>query len=438
MAGILDFLLQLFGGRKSPGMVGRGMVITEDTKLSPGVYYLPDGITITASGITLDGNGAIIVGNDRKGRGVTVQGKDNVTIKNLRVREYYHGIYAHRCKNLTVSGCQVASTAEVAPNTIFLDIWLTAETSYGGGIFLSQVEDSAITANDIQHQMNGLLTYDCRRLNVKDNVANYCSGFGIHLFATSDSVFEENFVDYCSRWQPRGGRTGHMGADATGFLIVSGSSHNIFRRNYARLGGDGFFMAGLNPRFEYKPCNDNLFEENDASYSPNIGFEATFCQDNTFKNNTANYCNYGFWLGFSGANTLEGNTMNFCHQAGIAVENGYGFKVTDNRFHGNSHGIMLWSKHLPQLIAVVPKNDTSYDWTIERNTFSRHDKAIRIAANQDHGIRPFQPGGPRPHHHIIRANTIQDNRIGIELKETDDTLLEGNNLQGNVERDLDQ
>lgn len=436
MQRFFDALARLLGGQKSE--IGRGMVITQDTRLSPGVYYLPDGITIAASGVTLDGRGAIIVGHDRKGRGVTVQGKENVTIKNLRVREYRHGIYAHRCKNLTINGCQVTSTAEVAPNSVFLDIWLTPDAAYGGGIMFWEVEDSAVTANDLQHQMNGLLTYGCSRLNVRENVASYCSGFGIHLFGTSDSVFEENFADYCCRWHPRGGRTGHMGADAAGFLIVAGSSRNVFRRNYARLGGDGFFMAGLNPRFEYRPCNNNLFDENDSSYSPNIGFEATFCQDNTYTSNIANYCNYGFWLGFSATNTLQGNTMNYCHQAGIAVENGYGFKVVENTFHGNSHGILLWSKHIPQFAGVVPDNDTSKDWTIEKNTFTRHDKAIRIAANQDHGIRPYMPGGVRPHNHIIRGNTIRDNRIGIELKEADRTVLENNVMEQNVERDLDE
>ncbi|MBZ0289851.1 MAG: right-handed parallel beta-helix repeat-containing protein, partial [Anaerolineae bacterium] len=296
MLRFLNTLLRLFGGQ--PGStLGRGMVITQDTKLTPGVYYLPDGITIAADGVTLDGGGAVIVGHQRQGRGVEIQGKNRVTIKNLRVRDFYHGIYARNCQQLTIDHCQITSTAEVEPNTIFLDIWLKADAAYGGGVLLWNVQDSTISANDLQHQMNGLLTYGCNRLTVKENTASYNSGFGMHLFATSDSLFEENFVDYCCRWQPRGGRTGHMGADATGFLIVSGSCDNVFRRNYARLGGDGFFMAGLNPQFEYRPCNNNLFEENDASYSPNIGFEATFCQDNTFKNNTANYCNYGFWLG---------------------------------------------------------------------------------------------------------------------------------------------
>src|SRR5512146_2577537 len=113
-----------------------GLIITQDTVLDPGVYFLPGGIIIGADGVTLDGNGAMLVGDRRSGRGVTVEGRSNVTIKNLRIREYYHGIYARGCPGLTVTGCQITSTAEVEANTVFLDVWLPLERAYGGGILL--------------------------------------------------------------------------------------------------------------------------------------------------------------------------------------------------------------------------------------------------------------------------------------------------------------
>jgi type 1 fimbria pilin len=69
-----------------------GMVITKDTVLQPGVYHLPNGVTIAADGVTLDGNGALLIGNHRTGVGVRVEGRQGVTIKGLRLREYYHGI----------------------------------------------------------------------------------------------------------------------------------------------------------------------------------------------------------------------------------------------------------------------------------------------------------------------------------------------------------
>jgi len=423
-----------------------GMIITQDTVFTPGVYVLPHGITVAAGGVTLDGNGAHIIGHERTGSGITVTGCDHVTLKNLHIQEYYHGIAARRCRNLTITGCRITSTAEVPANTIFLDIWLDADHAYGGGILLCDVAESHVLGNDLQHQMNGLLTYTCRDLDVRDNVASYCSGFGFHLYGTSQSRFEDNTADFCCRYQPRGPRTGHMGADAAGFLIVHGACSNTFRRNNARLGGDGFFLAGLTPQGDHVGCNDNLFEENDASYSPNIAFEATFSSGNVYRANVANACNYGFWLGFSCHGVIENNQIAGNRQAGIATENGFGFAVRHNLFQANAHGVLLWSKHIPQFARAVPDNDTSYRWTIEDNTFAGNRTAIRIAADQDHGIRPLDPTGrwgqpaPRPRDHVIRRNVIEGSVTGVELTGVAATTVEANQFRDNVhdvvERDV--
>ena len=45
---------------------------------------------------------------------------------------------------VAVSGNQITATAEVPPNTIFLDIWLPAEKAYGGAILLRNVTDSTV------------------------------------------------------------------------------------------------------------------------------------------------------------------------------------------------------------------------------------------------------------------------------------------------------
>ncbi len=422
-----------------------GMVIREDVAFASGVYHLPRGIVIGADGVTLDGNGALLVGADRTGVGVTLRGHNGVTVRNLRVQEYYHGIRAEDASGLTLVNNRITATAEVAPNTIFLDIWLTADSAYGGGILLQRIRDSQIINNDLQHQQNGLLTYHCAQLQVLRNQANYNSGYGIHLYGTCDSLFEANSADYCCRFEPRDGglHYGHMGADATGFLAVAGSCRNVFRRNTARMGGDGFFLAGLTPDGAKLGCNDNLFEENDGSLSPNIAFEATFCQGNIFRKNYADRSNYGFWLGFSWNTTLEENRTIMNRQAGIAVENGHGFRVTGNTFQGNGHGILLWSKYVEQFAGLFPQSLTSYAWEIEKNVFTRNGKGIRIAADQDHGIRAMPEnlcGKPelRPHHHSILSNDIQDNRVGIELTNTDHTRIEGNILHRNVEANLRQ
>jgi parallel beta-helix repeat protein len=400
--------------------------ITEDTTLAPGVYLLPQGLEIAADGVTLDGNGALLVGMGRSGSGLRIRGRQGVTIRNLRLSEYYHGIVADDCRDLTIEQCTMRATAEEPANTLFLDIWRPAERAYGGGILLRGVQGGRIVGNDLQHQQNGLLCYHCARLTVQANVANHCSGFGFHLFASCDCRLEANSADFCCRYEPRP-NGGHVGADAAGFLIVHGSCRNSFRANTARMGGDGFFLAGLRPDWVHVPCNDNRFEGNDASYSPNIAFEATFSSANVFVNNVAHGGNYGFWLGFSAANRLENNTISANRRAGIAVENGIDCSVQQNTISANAYGILLWSNYVAPFAQAVPANDTSRNWLIVGNRFVENGVAVRIAADQDHGVRPLSAPTlrcPPPRDHTLRANHFVRNRRDLDVEGAEPPFVE--------------
>jgi parallel beta-helix repeat protein len=101
------------------------------------------------------------------------------------------------------------------------------------------------------------------------------------------------------------------------------------------------------------------------------------------------------------------------------------------------------SKQLHAFAVAVPSNNTSYGWQIEDNEFDYNWKAIRIAADQDHGIRPLPSSGEfgipalSPHHHTIINNNIQNSNIGIELLHTEGTAFKGNHFSGN-RRDIQE
>ena len=415
-----------------------GLRISQDTQLEPRVYMLPEGITIDSDDVVLDGRGATLLGVGQQGAGIRVSGRKNLVIKNLRLLNYYHGISIRKSRDIEIHNCSLTGTAEIQPNTLFLDIWKPAADAYGGAIYLEQVTNARIHDNDLQHQMNGILSYQCKGLEVKNNVANYCSGFGFHLFETSDSTYINNYADYCCRYY-LSGSSSHLGADAAGFLIVFKSRNNVFSRNYARLGGDGFFLAGLTPDGIDVGCNNNLFEGNDASYSPNNAFEGVFSKGNAYQGNKANHSNYGFWLGFSSDCTLEDNQIHGNHQAGVAVENGINFKVLANDIQNNHHGILIWTRFYDFLKTVPDINPTSRDWLIERNKLLQNKKAIRIAANQNHGVRGLDRdlSDIAPHNHAIQKNTIQRNIIGIELEKAKDTQM-NENILDNLLTNLDE
>jgi parallel beta-helix repeat protein len=415
-----------------------GLTINKDTKLESQVYLLPEGLTIDSDNVTLDGNGAIIMGIDKIGQGINASGRKNITIKNLRILNYYHGISIKRSETVEIYNCIITSTAEIQSNTLFLDIWKPASDAYGGAIFLEQVTDAKIHDNDLQHQMNGILSHQCKRLEVINNLANYCSGFGFHLFETCDSTYANNYADYCCRYYLSEGGS-HLGADAAGFLIVYKSCNNVFRKNFARLGGDGFFLAGLTPNGIDVGCNNNLFEANDASYSPNNAFEGVFSKGNVYQGNKANHSNYGFWLGFSSDCSVKDNQIYNNRQAGIAVENGVSFKVVGNDIQNNTHGILIWTRFYDFLKTVPNINATSSDWLVERNRLIQNKKAIRIAANQNHGIRALdrEQSSVLPNGHIIQKNEIRDNLIGIELERVKDTRMD-HNVMSNLVSNFDE
>lgn len=415
-----------------------GMVITESVRLEPGLYILPSGISIGSDGVQIDGTGVTFVGEDERGTGIRIEDRTGIEVRGLKLLGYRYGFFVKNSREVTIAKNAVALTQEIAPNTVFLDIWLGPEDAYGAGIMLHEVADAMIEDNLLQHQMNGLLSYYCKRLRVSRNTANYCSGYGFHLYGTCDSVFEDNFADFCCRFEPREGPKffGHMGADATGFLIVYGSCRNVFRGNSARLGGDGFFLAGLSASGEAVGCDDNLFENNDASLSPNIAFEATFSSGNQFIGNRADRGNFGFWLGYCTDTLVERNRMVMNRQAGIAAENAHDMVVQGNEFQGNGHGVLLWSGSPKSFARTHPAHETSFHWTIRENTFTRNGKAIRIAADQDHGIRPGKGDALEPRAHRIESNDIQDNRVGIELYRCKATTILSNILNRNVEANL--
>ncbi len=387
------------------------MQIESPLSLQPQLYRMPEPFVISADSITIDGNGATLVGDDQRGSGIIVDGARDVTIRDLRLLNFYHAIVVRDCERVTLSNCTVSATHELPPNATFLNIFTPVEQAYGAGILLHNVKEVVVEGCDLSHQQNGLLIYGGRDLRVQQCRADYCSGFGFYFNDVRDSLISDCSADFNTRVHARPNGGEHFGADAAGFVIVNNSCNNRFIGNRARMGGDGFFLAGLHHDGTPAPCNDNLFERNDGSRSPNIAFEATFSRGNIFRNNRADDCNYGFWLGFSAENRLENNHIHGNRQAGIAVENGVGMTAVNNDIGRNGHGLLLWSKYVEKFARAVPDNDTSRDWTIADNSFSHNGIAIAINHSQDHGIRPIPAPSklPKPHNHSRHNNRFNAN-----------------------------
>jgi hypothetical protein len=136
---------------------------------------------------------------------------------------------------------------------------------------------------------------------------------------------------------------------------------------------------------------------------------------------------------------LQDNQICNNRQAGIAVENGIHFEVLNNDIQNNTHGILIWTRSYEFLKTVPNMNVTSSDWLIERNKLIQNRKAIRIAANQDHGVHALdgEKSPVLPNNHRIQNNEIRDNVIGIDLEHVKEIKI-GENISNNLVANIDE
>ena len=404
-----------------------GMVISEDTTLASGVYHLPDGIRIGADGVTLAGDNTTLVSD--KGRGVAIHAEEqsHVTIRNLNIRGYYHGVRVDDGENVMIENVTVRDTYEIAGIDTFLYLWKPIAESYSGAILLHNVKNSAVRDCDVQHQMNGILLYECDNLTVEGNNGSFNSGWGVYLSHTNNSVIQDNRFDFCNRVFQHTDGISRVEADAAGIVMVNGSSHNQILRNSCLCGGDGIFLCGYEHPGHLRPCNYNLFEDNDCRLSPNNAIESTFSANNIFRRNDCSRSNYGFWMGYSWDNVLDNNHVEFNRWVGIAIEHGFGFTIEANTIARNGEGIRLWTRGGGSVVVpYYPGHEVAHHFDIKNNRFEANNIGFNGYTGDD---TPDQDC----HDFALAGNTFEDNRVGVRFGRVQRCSVQGNTFSGHVE-----
>ncbi len=403
------------------------MTITEDTTFASGVYVLPDGIRIASDHVTVRGSGTTIVSGRQTGVGVHAEGQTGINVEDLAITGFYHGVRFDDCRDVSLKRLTIRGTAEIEGIDTFLYLWLPIQKAYGGAVLFNRTEKGSIRQCDIQHQMNGILLYDCDGITTEANNASFNSGWGIYLSHTCNSALQDNQLDFCNRLyrRPENGSI-RVEADAAGIVLVKGSSNNRLLRNSCLCGGDGIFIAGYEHPGKIEPCNDNLIEDNDCRLSPNNAIESTFSKGNTFRRNDCSRSNYGFWMGYSHDNLIEDNTVEFNRWAGIAIEHGFDFVIRDNRIRLNGEGIRLWTRG-GSLVEYFPDRVVAHDITVEDNLIESNTTGLKAYTGD------ATPGDEACHHFFVRSNQFHDNRIGVNFGHVRDCALTGNQFTHHVE-----
>ena len=380
-----------------------GLVITRSTTVAPGGYTLRSvdldhpAITIRGSNLTVDFSNVVVRGaaaaadpDTFTGLAVFVDGGDNVTIRNLHAHGYKIGVLARRTSRLHITGGDFSYNWK--PRLLSLveheslidwmsfhhndkDEWLQS----GAGIYLADSHDAEIDHTTVVQGQNGLMLARSNGARVWNNTFSYLSGLGIALYRASGSTIMHNRVDWCVRGYSHGFY--NRGQDSAGILIYEQSTRNVVAFNSVTHGGDGLFLWAGQTTMDTGEggANDNLFYDNDFSFAPTNGMEATFSR-NIFYGNRVEECWHGLWGGYSFDSWIMANRFARNVEA-IAIEHGQDNRITENQFDGDETAIRLWKNATqdPTWGYAKARDTRSRDYVIAGNTFIGNATALKIA-----------------------------------------------------------
>ena len=351
-------------------------------------------MTVDFSGVTLLGAKPDADPDTFTGLAVLVDGGENVTIKNLTARGYKVGLLARRSPKLHITGANLsynwkARLYSLVEHESLLD-WMSYHHNEkdewlegGAGIYLADTDGAEIDHTTIVQGQNGLMLARSNGAKIWNNDFSFLSGIGIGLYRASGNIIQHNRVDWCVRGYSH--TFYNRGQDSAGILVYEQSSKNIVAFNSVTHGGDGLFLwAGQSTMDTGEGgANDNVFYDNDFSFAPTNGMEATFSR-NVFYGNRVEECWHGLWGGYSFDSWIAANRFARNVEA-IAIEHGQDNRITENRFEGDETAIHLWKNATQDPDWGYPKRrDTrSRDYVIAGNTFAGNPTALKVTETQN-------------------------------------------------------
>lgn len=382
------------GSNESP------LEVTSNMTLDPGKTYGP--IIVKTSGVVIDGRGAWLIGREggkpKEFRGVAVSadGVSNVTLKNVNAKGWEIGLKVRNAKGWTVENCD------------FSDNFHDPDFGWGengrrGGIVLEKVRESRFAKNRAHRVWDACTLVDSDENVIENNDFSITSNTCMKLWTSGRNLVRDNLLRKGIRISP-----GEVHArDSACVLIESGSNDNRFLGNDCTGGGDGVFVRVLNGW----SSTGNRFENNDASYANNNGFEC-WAPGNAFVHNKANHCSYGFWLGGSDKTRLIANEASY---------NGL-----PSGMHNSPH--LPGAGHAGIVFMFGPSSHTlARDNICEGNNGAGIALIGDLAANR---------GKWRAYHWILERNVLNRNRWGLYVKNADWVIASGNGFEANSAKDV--
>jgi len=373
--------------------VGFGGQVSSCTTISaPGTYILTTNILnsgatkcieITSSNVIFDGAGYTVDGIDTQSTyGVYVYNSsttlNNVSVKNLRVTDWWDGITFQNAQNGSISNNTASSNANdgilidsSSNNTLTNN---TANSNSDSGIFLQSSSNNNIITNNTanSNSRSGIRLVDSSDYNnISNNTANLNTYEGIYFYSSNNNTLTNNTAN----------------SNSYGIYLETSSS-NTLTSNTANSNYYGITLISFS--------NNNTLTSNTANFnSRGIVLESSSSNILT-NNNASSNTNIGIWLYSSNSSTLTNNTADSNVDIGIYLDSSSNDNILiSNTAISNYYGIYLYSSNSSTLTSNTANLNTqsgiflysSSNNTVESNTILNNlERGIRVIANSNNNF----------------------------------------------------
>ncbi|WP_217652908.1 right-handed parallel beta-helix repeat-containing protein [Flavisolibacter ginsengisoli] len=385
------------GARAQETTLKNGIILRTSQKIKAGLYSFKTSenldkavIIIEGSDITIDFNNAVVKGglpgeapDHFKGIAVYIRSGKNITVKNLSIHGYKIALLARNIEGLKIENCDLSYNYRPHLNSTQeqedISDWMSYHHNennewmrYGAGIYLQGCNNATVANCKVTGGQNALMLMQCINGMIYNNDFSFNSGIGLGMYRCSGNKVCYNRIIFNVRGYSHG--VYNRGQDSAGILIYEQSNNNLFYKNAVTHGGDGFFLwAGQTTMDTGKGgCNDNVLLDNDFSYAPTNGIEATFSRNKIIHNRVFE-CDHGIWAGYSYETDISNNQFRY-NRIAIAIEHGLNNSIHHNIFYEDKEAIKLWSDKTQSPGWGYPKyRDTrSAAYTIAGNSFNKN------------------------------------------------------------------
>jgi parallel beta-helix repeat protein len=272
-----------------------------------------DGIVIERDSIVLNGAGYTVQGPDVvESKGISLDGRSNVTIKNTTIEAFYYCIWLNYSSNNSISENNIT-------------------TSSYRGIYLDSSSSNNISGNNITN-----------------------NGEGIVLDSSSSNSISGNKItnnDFISIWLDSSSNNNISGNNITnngeGIVLHSSSSNSISGNNITHE-GSGISLSS---------SSSNGISGNNITNNVN-GIWLTFCSSSSIFGNNITNNGKGIWLDSSSNNNIFGNSMT-ANYAGIWLRLSSSSSIFGNNITNNVNGIYLESSSSNSIFHNTFVNNTN-------------------------------------------------------------------------------